>query len=70
MERHNLYVFRCDKKLKQEEMAQMCGVSRATYSFIERGKRGGSQRFWNKLQEVFGLTDEKARQLQKLSESA
>lgn len=70
MERHNLFVFRCDKKLTQEEIAQLCGVSRATYGHIEKGKRGGSQKFWNNLQEVFGLTDEKARQLQKLSESA
>lgn len=70
MERHNLYLFRCDKKLNQAEMAEKCGVSRVTYGFIENGKRGGSQDFWNKLQEVFDLTDEKTRQLQKLSERA
>jgi DNA-binding XRE family transcriptional regulator len=66
MERHNLYVFRCDKKLTQEEMAKCCGVSRATYIFIEKGKRGGSAEFWKKLQEVFNIPDERMYLLMKV----
>ena len=68
MKRHNLYVFRCDKKLSQAKMAEKCGVSRVTYGLIENGKRGGSADFWNAVQEVFCLSDEKTRQLQKLEE--
>ena len=68
MNRHNLYVFRCDQKLNQSEMAAKCGVSRATYAMIENGKRGGSQDFWNNLQKAFSVPDEKMWQLQKLED--
>ena len=57
MERHNLYLFRCDKKLNQLEMAKRCGVSRTTYSNIEKGKRDGSIKFWNALQNEFNIRD-------------
>lgn len=57
MERHNLYLFRCDKKLTQEEMAAILGVSRATYSFVERGVRSGSSEFWTKFQKEFDIPD-------------
>lgn len=70
MERHNLYLFRCDKKLTQAEMAEICGVSRVTYGHIESGRRGGSQDFWNTLQQVFGVPDEQMWTLQKLEERA
>ena len=58
-------MFRCDKKLTQEEMAKKCEVSRATYALIEKGKRGGNLKFWDSLQDAFKLTDEHTRQLQK-----
>lgn len=65
MERHNLYLFRCDKKLTQAEIAEMLGVSRATYSFIEKGVRSGSSEFWNKFQQVFNIPDEDMWKYQK-----
>ena len=70
MVRHNLYMFRCDKKLTQNEMAEICGVSRVTYAKIENGERGGSAAFWTTLQNVFGVPDEEMWKLQKLEERA
>ena len=66
MERHNLYMLRCDNKLKQAEMAEKCGVSRRTYGLIEAGKRDGSAKFWNTLKEAFNVPDENMWHLQKL----
>ena len=68
MERHNLYVFRCDNKLTQAEFAEKCGVSRVTYGLIESGKRGGSAKFWRTLQSAFGVPDDQMWKLQKTEE--
>lgn len=68
MSRHNLYMFRCDKKLTKREMAAETGVSRTTYSYIENGKRDGSQTFWNNLQRKFGVPDSEMYSLMKLVE--
>ena len=68
MGRHNLYMFRCDRKLTQDEMATRLGVSRATYSFIERGIRGGTNEFWSKLQREFDVPDSEMWKLQKVQE--
>ena len=67
MARHNLYMFRCDKKLTRREMASRTGVSRTTYSNIENGKRDGSQEFWRNLQYEFSIEDSEMWGLQKLS---
>ena len=55
MERHNLYMFRCEQRLSQEDMAKKIGVSRATYAFVENGKRDGSVAFWGRFQEGFNI---------------
>lgn len=65
MERHNLYLFRCDNKLTQGEMAKRCGVCRTTYANIENGKRDGSLKFWNRVQAEFNVSDPLLRTLQK-----
>ena len=70
MTRHNLYIFRCDRKLKQSEIAKKIGVSRATYSFVERGERSGSFEFWSGLQKAFDVPDSEMWKLQKLEERA
>lgn len=57
MERHNLYLFRCDKRLTQAEMAEKIGVSRITYANVEKGKRDGTIEFWNKFQKAFDVPD-------------
>ena len=43
--------------LSQTEMAQKVGVSVSTYGKIEAGKVSGSVRTWERIQELFGLTD-------------
>lgn len=68
MTRHNLYVFRCSKRLTQAEMAGLLGVSRATYSYVERGERSGTGEFWGNLQRVFNVPDAEMYPLQKLEE--
>ena len=68
MVRHNLYMFRCDKKLTKGEMAERTGVSRTTYSLIERGERSGSDEFWSALQREFGIADENMYALMKKEE--
>lgn len=43
--------------LSQTEMAARIGISVATYGKIEAGKVSGSVRTWERIQELFGLTD-------------
>ena len=68
MSRHNLYMFRHDRKLAQYKMADMMGVSRATYCHIEKGIRQGSVQFWFTLKRTFNLTDEEIYDLMKIEE--
>lgn len=51
--RMNLKIFRVERKLSQEEMAKKIGCSRASYSAIESGQRGGRKTFWDDLQKAF-----------------
>lgn len=57
MSRHNLYMFRCERKLTKGSMAKRTGVCRTTYTNIENGKRDGSHEFWNALQREFDVPD-------------
>ena len=66
--RTELKLFRVKRNLRQDDMAEKCGVSRVTYSFIENGKRGGSAKFWSKLQNVFSVPDEQMYGLMKIEE--
>lgn len=58
MKRINLKLFRIKHNLSQQEMAQRLKVGRSTYVDIEHGKRDGSIRFFNTLQDEFQLTDD------------
>lgn len=69
MQRTNLKVFRTAHKLRQTDIAYELGVSRATYSFIERGLRGGTAEFWRNLQRTYNIPDAEMWLLQKLDES-
>lgn len=66
MQRTNLKVFRTAHKLRQTDIAYDLGVSRATYSYIERGLRSGTAEFWSKLQSTYNVPDEDMYALQKL----
>lgn len=68
MARHNLYMFRCDKKLTKGQMAKKTGVSRTTYAYIESGERDGSHKFWTNLQREFGVPDSDMYNLMKKEE--
>jgi len=66
--RSKLKAFRVLRKLRQTDIAYELGVSRATYSYIERGERDGNMKFWQKLQQVYGVSDEEMYTLMKLDE--
>ncbi len=66
--RTKLKQFRVGTKLTQAEFAEKIGVSRATYSFVETGQRGGTHEFWQAIQDVFNVPDEDMYALQKLDE--
>ena len=55
--RSALYMFRHKQRLSQEEMAEIMGCSRVTYSNIETGKSNGRLKFWEALKKAFSLTD-------------
>lgn len=52
--------------LTQSEIAALIGVSRATYSFVERGERSGTNEFWAKIQQIFDVPDSEMWDLQKI----
>lgn len=66
--RSRLKAFRVLHKLRQTDIALDLGVCRSTYSFIERGERDGSMKFWRKLQQVYGVSDEEMYKLMKVDE--
>lgn len=51
--RKKLKLLRVEYDLSQEEMAKKCGVTRSTYSHIEKGHRKGSMDFWLGLKAAF-----------------
>ena len=68
--RSRLKAFRVLRKERQTDIALALGVSRATYSHIERGECDGSMKFWQKLQQVYGVSDEEMYALMKLDENS
>lgn len=66
--RKNLKLFRANKFLSQQEMADRIGVTRSTYSSIESGKREGRKTFWKFLQVAFNIPDEEMYGLMKNDE--
>lgn len=61
--RDKLYLFRCSKRLSQQEAADKIGVDRMTYAKVENGKSDVSRRFLDKFKAAFGLDDNYAREL-------
>lgn len=54
---------RIEEGVSQEIMACSLGVSRTTYSAIESGKKSGSIKFWQTLQEQYALNDSEVWQM-------
>jgi len=63
--RKNLKIFRVQNDLSQQEMSERIGVTRATYSAVEKGIREGRRTFWSKLQQAFNIPDGEMWALQK-----
>ena len=63
IKRDRLYLFRCSKRLTQEQAADKIGVDRMTYAKVENGKSDVSRRFLDKFKAAFGLDDKHAREL-------
>lgn len=65
MARTNLKIFRVKQHMTQAEFSEKIGYQRATYAAIEKGKRGGRQRFWKDLQQAFNIPDGEIWELMK-----
>lgn len=52
-----LKILRVRYNLTQEQTADLLGVGRQAYSYVERGERKGSPDLWRKIQKLFGLSD-------------
>ena len=59
-----LIKLRVDHDLTQEQLAEKCGVSKATINLVENGKNRGSKKLWQKIQEIFNLDGEQMWKLQ------
>ena len=64
MKNKELIKLRVDHDLTQTDMAKICGVSVGTYNLIENGKRRGSKKVWQRIQEHFELDGERMWKLQ------
>ena len=63
--RKNLYLFRANLMLTQDEMAERIGCIRCTYAAIENGTRNGRDFFWESLQKAFNIPDADMWELKK-----
>ena len=59
-ERTALKLFRVERKLSQEQIAEKLGFCRAHYAKFENGSQDTTLRFLNALQDAFGITLEEA----------
>lgn len=64
MKNKELIKLRVDHDLTQTGMANICGVSVATYNLIENGKRRGSKQVWQTIRNYFKLDGEQIWKLQ------
>lgn len=67
-DRRNLIIFRAKHGLNIQQMADRIGVTRSTYSEIEKAKRNCSQVFLTKLQLAFDIPDEEMWSLTRIVE--
>ena len=57
MQRTKLKLLRVEKGWSQEDVAKQIGISTQSYALIERGIRFGSHGTWEKIKELYKLTD-------------
>ena len=61
--RKELKLLRIKNDLTQEQLSQKIGISKGAYSLIEQGKKGGSDKTWLKIQEIFNLSGDQVWKL-------
>lgn len=61
--RTNLKILRVRHRMTQAEFADRIGITRATYSAIESGRRNGSRFFWTELKRTFGISEREIQNL-------
>lgn len=61
--RTKLKILRIKHQLTQDEIAARLGYKRAYFGHVESGHTGGSQEFWQRLQNAFQLTDDEVQEL-------
>lgn len=55
--RTRLKVLRIQKGLTQKEAAERLGVTTASYSYVESGKRFGGDKIWKGIKALYGIKD-------------
>ena len=63
--RYNLKKERLKKQLTQKELAKLLNVSTSHYQAIELGARQGSIRIWDKLEDLFCISQRQLRETNK-----
>lgn len=58
MKRIKLKLKRIERDLTQEQLANLIGVSRVSYVYIENGEQNTSVETWGKIQAVLEIADE------------
>ena len=62
--RTRLKVLRIQKGWSQKEASEKLGLSAAAYSFIETGRRFGSNKTWEKIKKLYSLSDKEVWNVQ------
>lgn len=63
--RRNLKAYREKRGMSQTDIANLLGITRASFSAIERGVREGKQIFWESLQRELDIPSEQMWDLMK-----
>ena len=64
MSRENLKKARKEKGMTQQDMADYLGTSLRNYQSLEEGVRHGNFKFWDDLEDLFGMHQRKLREIQ------
>lgn len=62
--RTKLKLLRVAKNWSQKDVAEKIGISLSSYNLIESGKRFGSNRTWEKIKELYNLSDQEMWEIQ------
>lgn len=64
MTRTKLKVLRARRNWSQKDVADKLGITPASYSLIENGKRLGANRTWEKIKSLYKLKDREMWEIQ------